>query len=282
MEPNTNVPGIKTWSVDRLIPDLKKLVERGLQSILLFGVSDKKDDKASEAFNENSPVAIAIKEIREKIPSLIIGTDVALDPYTSHGHDGLILNGEVDNDSSVEALCMMAEMHAKCGAQMITPSDMMDGRVMAIRERLDEMGKPNTAIMAYTAKYCSAFYGPFRDTLQVDLQGDKKTYQMDPANRKEALKELDLDIAQGADIVMVKPAIHYLDVISDFQKESLVPVSAYHVSGEAAMLELSAKAGLCDRRRAIEESTLSIFRAGADMIASYFAPELLEWHPPQH
>lgn len=269
-----DVPGIKTLSLDKLTPALKNLYSLGVQSCLIFGVSDKRDEEGSEAVNPESVVAKAISEIREKIPEMIVATDVALDPYTSHGHDGIYRNGEVLNDETVEQLVNMSLVHAQAGAQLIAPSDMMDGRVAAIRQALDDEGYEKASILAYTAKYASAFYGPFRDTLSVELEGDKKSYQMDPANRREAIRELELDISESSDIVMVKPATHYLDVISDFAERSSVPVAAYHVSGEAAMIELGAKAGLFDRERAIVESTTSIFRAGADIVATYFAEEL--------
>lgn len=276
-KPHPKLPGCVTYSLDELKVFLKSTKDLGVKSYLLFGVSEKRDENGSEALNSDSPVCKAIQEIREMTPEAIVCTDVALDPYTSHGHDGLYKDREVLNDETVDVLCKMSVLHAEKGAQLIGPSDMMDGRVQAIRQSLDESNFLNVGIMSYTAKYASSLYGPFRDTLSSEVKGDKKTYQMDPANRREAIRELDLDIAEGADIIMVKPAVHYLDIISDFSERSDRPVAAYHVSGEAAMLEAGAAAGLFDRRRAIEETSISIFRAGADIIASYFTLDLVRW-----
>ncbi|PIR22132.1 MAG: porphobilinogen synthase [Deltaproteobacteria bacterium CG11_big_fil_rev_8_21_14_0_20_45_16] len=274
---NAHLPQLFTYSTDKLMVFLKSIEDAEIGTFLLFGVSDKKDSKGSEALNSDSALCHAIAEIRGKYPKAIVATDLALDPYTDHGHDGLYKNGEILNDETVEVLCQMALLHAKYGAQILAPSDMMDGRVGAIRNALDANSYKNAAILSYTAKYASCFYGPFRDTLASKVIGDKLAYQMDPSNRREAERELELDISESADIVMVKPASHYLDIISDFRDRSLVPVAAYHVSGEAAMLELGAKNGLFDRKRAIQEVTTSIFRAGADLIATYFAVELSRW-----
>ena len=278
-KPNKNLPSLITFSLDRLLKFVDGAQKDGIKFILLFGVTEKRNAKASEAFNLNSPVIKAISEIRSRFPEMIVGTDIALDPYTDHGHDGLCKiksNGdyEILNDETVEALSKMSLMHAKAGAQIVSPSDMMDGRVGGIREALDEEGFEKTIILSYTAKYASCLYGPFRDALGANLIGDKKTYQMDPANRKEALRELALDLCEGADIVMVKPASWYLDILADFKRESSVPVAAYHVSGEAGMIELGAKAKLFDRDRAILESSTAIFRAGADILVTYFAKDL--------
>lgn len=270
---NPHLPSCKTFSRDRLLKFLPEVVEHGISSILLFGVSKKKDARGTEALNKNSALIQSISDVREKFPQLLIATDIALDPYTDHGHDGLFENNTILNDETVEVLCEMALLHAKAGAHIVAPSDMMDGRVGAIRACLDESSFQNTAILSYTAKYASAFYGPFRETLSASVQGDKKTYQMNPANRREALKELELDFHEAADIVMVKPASHYLDIISDFRDSTHIPVAAYHVSGECALLELGAKQGLFDRDRALMEVLTSIFRAGADLIATYFALE---------
>lgn len=268
------VPGILTFSVDTLLKYVEGIEQDRIPFVLLFGVTDKRDAKGSEAFNKNAPVIRAISEIRSKFPNLIIGTDIALDPYTDHGHDGLYQNGEILNDPTIEALCEMSVLHAQAGAQVLAPSDMMDGRVAAIRSALDSKGFEKNSILAYTAKYASCLYGPFRDTLNANPIGDKKTYQMDPANRREALRELELDLAEGADMVMVKPAGWYLDVISDFKAKSTVPVAAYQVSGECAMIEVGAKNGLFDRDRAILESAHAIFRAGNDILVTYFARDL--------
>lgn len=273
LKKNKNLPDLITCSVDQLKKVLSPAVGLGIRAVVLFGVVSKKDSKASGAFDKKGPVAQAIKEIRNRFAELQVATDIALDPYTDHGHDGLYSKGEVLNDETVEALCKMSLLHAEVGAHIVSPSDMMDGRVGAIRKCLDQEGFKNKMIMSYTAKYASCLYGPFRDTLDIKLKGDKKTYQMDPANRREATRELLLDIEEGADIVMVKPSLWYLDVISDFKAQSTVPVAAYHVSGEGAMIEVGAKAGLFDRDRALMESLLSIKRAGADIILTYHAVE---------
>jgi len=263
-----------TLSLDNVVPTLKPAFDLGIRTCLLFGVSDKKDAAGTEAFRKDALVVRAIKEIREKIPEMQIATDIALDPYTDHGHDGLFKDGIILNDASVEALCRMSLLHAEAGAQIVAPSDMMDGRVRAIREALDTGGLDQTLILSYTAKYASAMYGPFRDTLGAKPVGDKKTYQMDPRNAREALRELALDLEEGADIVMVKPATLYLDILRDFKEVSSVPVAAYHVSGECALLEAGAKAGLFEYERALFETMHAIFRAGADLVATYAAIDL--------
>lgn len=268
------VPGIITMSVDRLTKYCETVVKNEIPFVLLFGFTEKKDAKGSGALDKQGPVVRAISSIRDKYPDLIVGTDIALDPYTDHGHDGVFQNGEVVNDSTVEVLSEMSLLHAKAGAQILAPSDMMDGRVAAIRSTLDASGFEKNLILSYTAKYASCLYGPFRDTLDAKPIGDKKSYQMDPANRREASRELELDLSEGADMVMVKPASWYLDVISDFKVQSSVPVAAYQVSGECALIELGAKNGLFNRDRAIQESAQSIFRAGCDILVSYFAPDL--------
>lgn len=275
--PNRNLEISFTFSVDEVLKYLESIKHHRIQSLLLFGVSSRKDPKGSEAFNRDAPVCRAIAEIREKFPQYIIATDVALDPYTDHGHDGLFENNKVLNDPTVEVLCEMSLLHAQLGAHIVAPSDMMDGRVQAIRQSLDSASCEDVGIMSYTAKYASAYYGPFRDALGSAVIGDKKTYQMDPANRLEALRELELDESEGADIVMVKPAVHYLDIISDFKSNTTLPVAAYHVSGECALIEAGAKAGIIDRQRAVEETLTSVFRAGADIIATYYAVEVCEW-----
>lgn len=275
-KPHPQLPTSYTFSVDRLIPYVKSLKKLGIISTVLFGVSKKKDAKGSEALNSHGPVVKAIEAIRNAVPDFLVMTDIALDPYTDHGHDGLYKNGEILNDETVQVLCEMSLLHVRSGAQIVAPSDMMDGRVRAIRRRLEKENMKNVSILAYTAKYASSLYGPFRDTLGAKVKGDKKSYQMNPANRREALRELRLDIEEGADMVMVKPASWYLDVIADFKRESDVPVAAYQVSGECAMIELGARAKLFDRSRAIMESTLSIKRAGADVILTYFAKDIAE------
>lgn len=276
-EPLQNLPSAFTFSIDKLIEHLKNVEPLGIRSVVLFGVSDKRDANGSEALNPDGVIPKTIKEIRSQLPNFFISTDIALDPYTDHGHDGLYKDGKILNDESVEVLCKMSELHAKAGAQNVSPSDMMDGRIQAIREHLDTKSLEETTIMSYTAKYASCMYGPFRDALGAAPVSHKKTYQMDPRNRREALKELHLDLEEGADIVMVKPASLYLDIISDFKKESHVPVAAYQVSGECALLELGASQNLFDRKRAILESIHSIRRAGADLILTYFAEDLAKW-----
>jgi porphobilinogen synthase len=268
------VPGIITFSLDRLVSYLKEIESLEIPSVLLFGVASQKDARGSEALKEDGIVVRAIQEIRSKFPNLMIGTDIALDPYTDHGHDGLFDGKKILNDETVEVLCQMSLLHAKAGAHILAPSDMMDGRIGAIRKSLEESGFEDRSILAYTAKYASCLYGPFRDTLNAKVVGDKKTYQMDPANRREALREMKLDIEEGADMIMVKPASWYLDIISDFRTKSDTPVAAYQVSGECAMIEIGAAAGLFDRNRAITESAVSIFRSGADILVTYFATDI--------
>jgi porphobilinogen synthase len=263
-----------TVSVDKLTLKMKEAYSLGIKSCLIFGVSEKKDADASEAFREDAIVVRAIKEIRSCLPDIQIATDIALDPYTDHGHDGLFKDGKILNDETIERLCEMSLLHARAGAQILAPSDMMDGRVAAIRAALDHESFEDRLILAYTAKYASALYGPFRETLGANPVGDKKTYQMDPRNIREALRELDLDLSEAADMVMVKPATWYLDVIRAFKERSSVPVVSYHVSGECALLELGAKAGLFDFDRALLESMNSLFRAGSDLVATYFAIEM--------
>jgi porphobilinogen synthase len=275
-ERHPSVPGIITLSVDRVSKFLKELEPLSIPMILLFGVTQKKDAQGSEALNVDGAVVRATQEIRSHFPDLLIATDVALDPYTDHGHDGLFDGNKILNDETVDVLCQMSLLHAKSGANIVAPSDMMDGRIGAIRSALEENSFKDTNILAYTAKYASCLYGPFRDTLNANVVGDKKTYQMDPANREEALRELHLDIEEGADFVMVKPASWYLDIISDFKRESRTPVAAYQVSGECAMIEVGAKQGLFDRDRAILESALSIRRAGADLLVTYFATDIAQ------
>lgn len=270
------LPSCKTYSLDRLMNFLPRVEKSGIKSVLLFGVSEKRDARGSEALNPQSALVRAIGQIRERHPNLVISTDIALDPYTDHGHDGLFEDGKILNDETVEVLCEMSLLHARSGAHMVEPSDMMDGRVGAIRASLDGSAYEDCCIMSYTAKYASSFYGPFRDTLSSKVVGDKKTYQMDPANRREAMKEFELDLQEGADILMVKPATHYLDIISDFRHSSNLPIAAYHVSGECALLELGAKIGLFDRDKALMEVLTSIFRAGAHLVATYYALEAAE------
>lgn len=248
----------------------------GLKSVLLFVKSkdELKDNKGTEALNPNGLMQRSIKAIKDAVPEMLIMTDVALDPFSSYGHDGIVENGEIVNDATVEVLAKMSVSHAAAGADFVAPSDMMDGRIGAIRQALEESGYTRTGIMAYSAKYASCFYGPFRDALDsAPGFGDKKTYQMDYANAREALRETLMDVDEGADIVMVKPAMAYLDIIRLIKDSVTVPVSAYHVSGEYAMIKAAAKMGWIHEEKAIIESLTSIKRAGADLIATYFAKD---------
>ena len=270
------MPGVKTYSVDLLVEEGKKLVDAGISSILLFGTPQKKDAQGSEAWADDGAVQQALQALKKECPSLYLITDVCLCAYTLAGHCGLPSDhGTVLNDPSIELLGKIAVSHAKAGADMVAPSDMMDGRVAAIRRALDESGFQYTPIMSYAAKYASAFYGPFRDAQDSTPQfGDRKTYQMDPANRREAVREVLQDLEEGADMVMVKPAMPYLDVISDVRAAVDVPVAAYQVSGEYAMIKAAAQNGWIDERAAALESLMAIKRAGADLIVTYFAKDI--------
>lgn len=274
-----SMPGIYRYSLEELLRELEYYYKNGLRNWALFPVipAAEKNSQASESFNEKGLVPRFLKEAKKKFPESNLITDIALDPYSSDGHDGLVENGKILNDETVQVLCKQAVAQAQAGADFVAPSDMMDGRVGAIRKALDGNGFQEVGILAYTAKYASAFYGPFRDALDSAPRfGDKKTYQMDPRNYREARRELQLDIDEGADIVMVKPAGAYLDVIRLFKEESSVPIAAYQVSGEYAQLVAAAERGWLDREAAIVESLVSIRRAGADLIFSYFAKEILQ------
>jgi porphobilinogen synthase len=251
----------------------------GLKAVLLFVKSADalKDNKGTEALNPNGLMQRSIRAIKEAVPEMVVMTDVALDPYSSYGHDGIVENGQIVNDPTVEVLAKMSVSHAVAGADFVAPSDMMDGRIGAIRHALEEAGHTNTGIMAYSAKYASCFYGPFRDALDsAPGFGDKKTYQMDPANRVEAIREVIMDVEEGADIVMVKPALSYLDIIREVKNTVDVPVSCYNISGEYAMIKAAAQMGWIDENKAIIETLTSMKRAGADMIATYFAKQAVE------
>lgn len=272
----TSMPGYYRNSLDVTVKEVKELWGMGLKSVLIFiKCSDQlKDNTGIEAWNENGLMQSSIKAIKDAVPEILVMTDVALDPYSSYGHDGIVKDGEIVNDETVEALVKMSVSHAKAGADFVAPSDMMDGRIAAIRQGLEEHGFTKTGIMSYSAKYASCFYGPFRDALDsAPGFGDKKTYQMDYANRTEAVKETLMDIEEGADIVMVKPALAYLDIIRDVKNVVDVPVSAYNISGEYAMIKAAAKMGWLNEDKAILESLTAIKRAGADLIATYFAKE---------
>lgn len=269
-----SLPGVYHYSVDMLDEIIEETVNLGIKGIMLFGIPDHKDCCGSEAYADNGIVQRATRRIREITDKLIVSTDVCMCEYTDHGHCGIIHDGDVDNDETLDYLCKIAVSHAKAGSQMIAPSDMMDGRVLRIREALDNAGYKNVSIMSYSAKYCSAYYGPFRAAANsAPSFGDRKTYQMDPANRREAIREVMYDIEEGADIVMVKPALSYLDIVRDVRNEVNLPVAAYNVSGEYAMIKAAGKMGLIDEERTIIETLTSMKRAGADIIITYHALE---------
>ncbi len=271
-----SMPGYYRRSIDLTVKEVKTLWSIGIKSVLLFikCKDEWKDNTGKEAWNKNGLMQRSIKAIKNAVPEIVVVTDVALDPYSSYGHDGIVKDGEIVNDETVEALVKMSLSHAEAGADFVAPSDMMDGRIGAIRNALEESNFTRTGIMSYSAKYASCFYGPFRDALDsAPGFGDKKTYQMDYANRTEAIKETLMDIEEGADIVMVKPAMAYLDIIREIKNTVEVPVSAYHVSGEYSMIKAAAKMGWLNEEKAIIESLTSIKRAGADLIATYFAKE---------
>ncbi|MFY0253999.1 porphobilinogen synthase [Chitinophaga sp. 30R24] len=275
----SSMPGYFRYSLDLTIKEAKELWSLGIKSVLLFvkAPDSVKDNKGTEAVNPNGLMQRSIRAIKEAIPGIVVMTDVALDPYSSYGHDGIVAGTEIVNDPTVEVLARMSLSHAQAGADFVAPSDMMDGRILAIRNILEENGFSNTGIMAYSAKYASCFYGPFRDALDsAPGFGDKKTYQMDYANSREAIKETLMDIEEGADIVMVKPTMAYLDIIRLIKDRTTVPVSAYHVSGEYAMIKAAAEKGWLDENKAILESMTSIKRAGADLIATYFAKDAVK------
>lgn len=272
--PINSMEGNYQYSLDRIHEEIEELVELGVKSVILFGIPSEKDECGSEAFAENGIIQKGIRKIKELTDKLYVITDVCMCEYTSHGHCGVIKNNDVDNDPTLELLAKEALSHAKAGADMVAPSDMMDGRVAKIRETLDANGFSHIPIMSYAAKFASAYYGPFRDAAESAPQfGDRKTYQMDPANRREALKEVELDIKENADIVMVKPALSYLDIISDVRQNTTLPVAAYNVSGEFSMVKAAAKLGFIDHDKVMMEMLLSIKRAGADLILTYFAKD---------
>lgn len=269
-----SMPGCFQESVDIIGRHAKEVYSLGIPAVILFGIPEQKDESGTGAFDPHGVVQKAIREIKNKVPELYVITDVCMCEYTSHGHCGVIEDGDVKNDATLALLAKEAVSHAEAGADMVAPSDMMDGRVGAIRTALDEEGFSETPIMSYAAKYASAFYGPFREAAESTPQfGDRRSYQMDPANRREALREVALDIDEGADIVMVKPAMTYLDIISDVRENFALPVAAYNVSGEYSVIKAAAKLGWIDETRAMLEVLMSIKRAGADLILTYFAKE---------
>jgi porphobilinogen synthase len=269
-----SMPGTFQQSIDNLVKDCAEVRDLGIPAVILFGIPEHKDEVGSEAYSDKGIVQNAIRAIKDRTPDLVVITDVCLCEYTSHGHCGIIRNGMVQNDATLELLAKEALSHAKAGADMVAPSDMMDGRVGAIRETLDKAGFHDVPIMSYAAKYASGFYGPFREAAESTPQfGDRRSYQMDPPNSREALREVSLDIDEGADIVMVKPALSYLDIIHRIKQEFDLPVAAYNVSGEYSMVKAGAKLGWIDGDRVMMEILTSIRRAGADMILTYHAKE---------
>ncbi len=271
----SSMPGVFRLSIDQLQQEAKECLELGIRSVILFGLPEKKDAVGSGAYARNGIIQQAIKELKNKAPDLNVITDVCLCEYTDHGHCGCLQNNEVDNDATLELLAKTALSHAELGADVVAPSDMMDGRVSEIRSVLDENSYHMTPIMSYAVKYASAFYGPFRDAADCSPQfGDRRSYQMDPANSREALREATLDVEEGADILMVKPAVAYLDIIRQLRDEFDLPVAAYHVSGEYAMIKAAAEKGWIDEKRVMAETLLSIRRAGADIIITYFAKDM--------
>lgn len=272
-EPNDALPAMGRWSVEELSDEVNRLVSSGVRAVILFGIPDEKDDEGSGAWDDDGVVQRALRELRPRFPELVLLTDVCLCEYTTHGHCGVLDGEEVDNDASLDLLARTAVSHVEAGADVVCPSDMMDGRVAAIREAL-----PETPIVAYSAKYASAFYGPFREAADsAPSFGDRRGYQMDPANVREALRECELDVAEGADVIMVKPALPYLDVIRAARERFDLPLAAYNVSGEYAMVKAAAASGWLDERTAALESLTAIKRAGADIVVSYWTKDLASW-----
>ncbi|GCE02860.1 porphobilinogen synthase [Dictyobacter aurantiacus] len=273
-----SMPGIMQWPLDQVTGEARRIADLGIPAILLFGIPNEKDAVGSQAYAEHGVIQEAIRRLKAEIPELLIITDVCLCEYTDHGHCGVIHNGTVQNDESLNLLAQMALSHVEAGADIVAPSDMMDGRVGVLRHTLDEHGFNQTPIMAYSVKYASGFYGPFREAAGSAPQfGDRRAYQMDPANVREALRELEQDINEGADMVMVKPALSYLDVIRQVRDHCDLPVVAYNVSGEYSMVKAAAQNGWIDEQRIVMELLTSIRRAGADMIITYFAPDVAHW-----
>ncbi|HZK18537.1 MAG TPA: porphobilinogen synthase [Clostridia bacterium] len=273
-----SMPGVYNFSIDNLLKELEDVVGLGIPAIILFGIPRAKDEKASEAYDTQGIIQLAVRAIKSEFPDLIVITDVCLCEYTDHGHCGLVENGKILNDQTLELLTLTSLSHVDAGADIIAPSDMMDGRVQVIRKGLDKEGFQDTPIMAYSAKYSSAFYGPFRDAAGSAPQfGDRKTYQMDPANAREALREVELDIEEGADIVMVKPALSFMDIIWRVKESFGLPVAAYNVSGEYSMIKAAALNGWLDEKATVMEILTGMKRAGADMILTYFAKDAAKW-----
>ena len=277
-EPITSMPGVANLPVSSVAGAARDVCQLGIQCVLLFGTPSKKDATGSESLKKDGVIQRAVQEIKSAVADILVATDVCLCEYTDHGHCGIVRNNDVDNDATLDVLARQALSHAEAGADMVAPSDMMDGRVEAIREALDANGFEQTAIMSYSAKYCSAFYGPFREAVgSAPKFGDRKTYQMDPPNAREALREIEMDISEGADIVMVKPALAYLDIIRQARDSFDVPLAAYSVSGEYAMVKQAAASGIADERRLTLEILTSIKRSGADIIITYHALDAARW-----
>ncbi len=272
--PISSMPGNFQMSIDNLVKEVKKIKSIGIPAIMLFGIPEAKDEEGSGAWDENGIIQQAVREIKDKVADILVITDVCLCEYTSHGHCGILDDNEVDNDATLELLAQTALSHALAGADMVAPSAMMDGQVCAVREMLDDEGYEDIPVMAYSAKYASCFYGPFREAAEGAPQfGDRRSYQMDPPNSREAIREVALDIEEGADIIMVKPALPYLDIIRRVKDEFDLPLAAYNVSGEFSMIKAADKLGWLDGEKAMMESLVSIKRAGADIIITYFAQE---------
>jgi porphobilinogen synthase len=277
-EPIEEMPGVERLSISETVAEVTEIAATGVRAVLLFGIPASKDEVGSEAYDDEGVIQMAVRALKEAHPEIVVITDVCLCEYTSHGHCGVIREGTVDNDLSLELLAKTAISHAAAGADAVAPSDMMDGRVAAIRTQLDDEGYSNTPIVAYSAKYASAFYGPFREAAGSTPEfGDRRGYQMDPANADEAVREAKLDLEEGADVLMVKPALPYLDVVRRVKDETGAPVAAYHVSGEYSMLKAAAANGWIDERAAAMESLTAIRRAGADMIITYYAKDAAAW-----
>jgi porphobilinogen synthase len=273
-----SMPGVERFSISELVAEATEAASLGVGALLLFGIPSAKDESGSGAYDDEGVVQMAVRALKEAHPDLTVITDVCLCEYTSHGHCGFVRDGEVDNDITVELLAKVAISHAEAGADAVAPSDMMDGRIGTIRHQLDEEGHSGTAIVAYSAKYASAFYGPFREAAESTPEfGDRRGYQMDPANAAEAVREAELDLEEGADMLMVKPATPYLDVVRRVKEETGAPLAAYHVSGEYSMLKAAAANGWIDERAAVLETLTSIRRAGADAIVTYYAKEAAAW-----
>jgi len=277
-EPISSLPGVHRLSPDEAVAEAQRLRALGVPAVILFGIPERKDEAGTEAWNDAGALQETVRRLKREVPGLAVMTDVCLDEYTSHGHCGVIRDGEVDNDATLPLLARTAVSHAKAGADVVAPSDMMDGRVAAIRRELDAAGFSEIAILAYAAKAASAFYGPFREAADSAPKfGDRRGYQMDGANRREAMREIALDVAEGADAVMVKPALAYLDLIRDARERFDLPIAAYNVSGEYAMVKAAAANGWIDERRIVLETLTSIVRAGADFVLTYHAADAARW-----